>query len=131
MKKFFLSLSIFFIFFINFSLSQESLIEITNTNINVPDTYDFGEVIHNEHTKFIIKNSRSSAIVVSEIETPPGFFANISDMNIGAGKKVILYVGLKPEFIDDTGSFLEEIKIKTNLVMDIVIKVKGKIVKQE
>jgi len=108
--------------------AQDEIIEINSTNIDMPGVYDFGEINEAVYTKYIIKNNRSSAVIVSEVKTPSGFFANISDMNIAPNKKVILYVGLSPEYIDHVGAFEESIIIKTNLVMDIVVKLKGNIV---
>jgi hypothetical protein len=110
------------------SFSQDDIIEINNTSINVPGVYDFSQVTETAYTKYIIKNNRNSAVNVSDVVTPAGFFANISEMNIAAGKKVILYVGIEPSLADFEGDFEEEIIIKTNLIMDIVIKVKGSLV---
>ncbi len=116
----------------NVTFSQQDLIiEINNSNIKVPEVYDFGNVTDVVYAKYIIKNNRNSAVIVSEIVTPAGFFANIADMKIGAGKKVILYIGLKPDFVETKGNFENQIKIKTNLVSDIIINVKGNIVKEE
>lgn len=111
-----------------FSFSQDNIIEINNTSIDVPEVYDFGEVTGTSYTKFIIKNNRNSAVNVSDIATSAGFFANISEMNIASGKKVILYVGIEPSLAEFEGDFANEIIIKTNLIMDIVIKVKGNLV---
>ena len=90
--------------------------------------YDFGEVTETSYIKYIIKNNRNSAVNVSNVVTPAGFFANISEMSIASGKKVILYVGIEPSLSDFEGDFEEEIIIKTNLVMDIVVKVKGNLI---
>ncbi|MBN2892194.1 MAG: hypothetical protein JXL97_10025 [Bacteroidales bacterium] len=119
-------------FFITISISsfsQEGVIEINNTSIDMPDIYSFGEITETAYTKYVIKNNRNSAVNVSEVNTPAGFFANISDMNIASGKKVILYVGVEPKLIEKSGDFDENIVIKTNLVMDIVINLKGTITK--
>lgn len=111
------------------SFSQEQVIDINNTDISVPDIYDFGEISDRAFTKFIIKNNRNSAVTVSEILTPAGFFANISEMTIASDKKVILYIGLDPTFVEKEGNFEEKFVIKTNLIMDIEIKVKGHVKK--
>lgn len=129
MKKIAFFLGVFLFVLSNLSFSQDFVIEINNTNITTVDTNDFSQVTDAVYQKYIIKNNRNSTVVVSEIKTPSGFFANISDMNIGAGKKVILYVGLDPRFFDAGGDFSESIIVKTNLIMDIVINVKGTVVK--
>ena len=109
--------------------SQNSIIEINNTNINVPETHDFGQFSERVFKKYIVKNNRNSAVTVSEIKIPAGFFANISEMNIAAGKKVILYIGIEPSIAEFEGDFEEKIIIKTNLITDIEVKVKGTFVK--
>ena len=119
---------VFFLLIPIISSSQNSIIEINNTNIAVPDTHDFGQFNERVYTKFIIKNNRNSTVVVSNINTPAGFFANISDMNIASNKKVILYIGVEPSISDFDGDFEEEIVIKTNLITDIVVKVKGSLI---
>ncbi len=111
--------------------SQDLIIELNNSNIKVPEAYNFGDVTDVVYAKYIIKNSRNSAVTVSDVVTPPGFFANLADMRIGAGKRVILYIGLKPEFVEKDGNFEQQIKIKTNLVNDIIIPVKGNIIKKQ
>ncbi len=109
--------------------SQEDIIEINNTSINVPDKYDFGNISEAAYSKYIIKNNRNSLVTISNIKTPPGFFATISNKSIAAGKKVILYFGLDPNHTDFDGDFNKNIVIKTNLITDIVVKMKGHITK--
>ncbi len=123
-------LFLFVFIFVNCAVSQEDIVEINNTDIIVPQVYDFGDVDVTSYTKYIIKNNRNAPVNVKEVKTPAGFFANISDMNIAAGKKVILYIGLDPSFVEKEGVFENDIIIKTNLIMDIVIKVKGNIIKK-
>ena len=129
MKILFRLAVVFFLLFPLVSFSQNDIIEINNTSVDVPETYDFGQISETSYTKFIIKNNRGSIVKVSEIKTPSGFLANISEMNIGSGKKVILYVGIEPSIASFEGDFEEEIIIKTNLIMDIVIKLKGNLEK--
>lgn len=113
----------------SFLYAQEDIIEINNTNISVPETYDFGSITEAAYSKYIIKNNRNSAVIVSDIKTPAGFFASVSEMNIASGKKIILYFGLDPKHTDFSGVFVKCITIKTNLITDIVVEVKGNIVK--
>jgi len=129
MKKISIILGFFIIVFFTTSFSQDFIIEINNTSISTVEVKDFGEVTDATYQKYIIKNNRNSAVVVSKIVTPSGFFANISDMNIATGRKVILYVGLDPQFSDQAGFFSESIVLKTNLIMDITIEVKGTVIK--
>jgi hypothetical protein len=111
--------------------SQENLIEVNNTSITMPKEYDFGEVSETAFTKYIIKNNRKSVLKISDIDTPAGFFANISQMQIKPGKKVVLYVGLAPEYVKKEGPFEQKISIKTNLITDIIIKIKGTVKKTQ
>ena len=52
-------------------------------------------------------------------------------MKIASGKKVVLYVGIEPSIADFEGNFEDKIVLKTNLINDIVIKIKGNLVKKE
>jgi len=113
----------------SFLYAQEDIIEINNTNITVPETYDFGTISEVAYSKYIIKNNRNSAVAVSDIKTPAGFFASVSEKNIASGKKVILYFGLDPKHTEFDGNFVKCITIKTNLITDIVVELKGNIVK--
>jgi len=128
-KYFFIALLTFIFMQINIFSQQEGIIEINNTNIVIPGAYDFGTFNTTATTKYIIKNNRNSPVIVSNIKTPVGFFANISDMNIAPNKKVILYVGLEPSYTEINGNFEKEIVIETNLIMSIIIKLKGNIIK--
>lgn len=110
------------------SFAQDNIININNTKIEVPETYDFGEISETVHTKYLIKNNRNSTVVVSDIDTPAGFFASISKMSIAPGKKVILYFGLVPSQTNLDGNFNNKITIKTNLITDIEVKIKGNII---
>lgn len=127
MKKLsFLILSIFLPLFI---YSQENIININTKNIEVPETYNFGDISDYAYTQFILKNNRNAAVVVSKIETPPGFFASVSNSTINSNKRTVLTVGLKASETGLADEFEEDIIIKTNLVTDIIVKVKGKIIK--
>mgnify|MGYP000667709256 CR=1 FL=1 len=125
--KFLLALAFLASFSLTSNAQIEDVIEINNTNISVPNVYDFGDITEAVYTRYYIKNNRGSAVTVSNITTPAGFFANISDMNIASGKRVILYVGLEPSYVPEKGKFEKEIIIQTNLVTDIIIKLKGNI----
>ncbi len=128
MKKSILIIVVIALFSVGNVFSQDAIIQINNTSISTISIHDFGEISDAAYTKYIIKNNRRTAVTVSEVKTPSGFFANISDMNIAAGKNVILYVGLDPKLVNKTGAFDEKIVIKTNLVIDIEIPLKGVIV---
>jgi hypothetical protein len=110
-----------------FAQGQSDVIEINNTSIQTPETHDFGDVTEIEYVRYFIRNNRGSAVVVSNIKTPSGFFANISEMSIAPNKRVILYVGLDPSYVPEKGEFEKEIIISTNLVTNIVVQVKGNI----
>lgn len=125
MKK--LSFILLSFFLSSFAYSQDKIININTKNIEVPEVYDFGKISDNTYTQYVLKNNRNSAVVVSEITTPPGFFANISNKTIAPHKKSIVYVGLSPKATNFDDDFEAEIVIKTNLVTDIKIKLKGTI----
>jgi hypothetical protein len=129
-KYFFIVFIVIMFFQINTFSQDEGIIEINNTNIEIPEIHDFGTFSTTAMTKYIIKNNRSTPVVVSNIKTPVGFFANISDMNIAPNKKVILYVGLEPSYTEIKGNFEKEIVIETNLIMSIIIKLKGNIISE-
>lgn len=128
MKKIILISGLFVFLFFNTALSQDLVIEINNTNIAQIDTIDFGDISEVKYQKIIIKNNRNSTVKISEVITPSGFGANLSEMNIGADKKVVLYVGLDPRMVDFANEFSEKIVIKTNLIIDIEINIKGNII---
>ncbi len=110
-----------------FSFSQEARIEINNTSISNPQVYNFKDVTQKVYAKYLIKNNRNSTVVISDIKTPAGFFANISTTDIGAGKQAVLYVGLDPDYVEISGEFEEKIILKTNLIKNIEVTIKGRI----
>lgn len=120
-------LSLVLLFSSTVIFAQNEIIEVNNTDIKMSGVYDFGTVTESCYTKYIVKNNRSSDVVVSKIKTPPGFFANISNSTIKPNKKAILYVGLDPKHVEDKGVFLKNIVIETNLVTDIKLELKGDI----
>ena len=128
MKKNILILVVIVLLSVGNVFSQDVIIQINNTSISSVNVHDFGEISESAYTKYIIKNNRRTAVIVSEVKTPSGFFATISDMNIAAGKNVILYAGLDPKLMNKVGAFDQKIVIKTNLVIDIEIPLKGIIV---
>lgn len=107
--------------------AQSDVIEINNTSITSPNEYDFGNIDSISYVKYTLKNNRNSAVTISDVKTPAGFFADISEMTIQPNKKITVFVGLDPDFVDFKGQFSKDIVIKTNLIMDIVITLKGKI----
>ena len=123
-----------FILLISFlSLSfyaQDNEINIKNTSIQNADIQDFGTIDQMSYKKLIINNQRSTVVIIKNIITPDGFFANISDMEIKPGKNAVLYIGIDPNWTTINGEFQDTIKIKTNLIKDIIIPVKGKITKE-
>lgn len=125
MKK--LSFLLLSVFLSLIAYSQDNIININTKNIEVPAVYDFGKISDDAYTQYVLKNNRNSAVVVSDIITPPGFFANISNKTISPHKKSIVYVGLRPKATNFNDDFEAEIVIKTNLVTDIKIKLKGTI----
>ena len=109
------------------NFAQNNIIEINNTNISTPNEYDFGQVSDVAYCQYVIKNNRNTPVLVKDVVVPSGFFANISDSKIASGKKIILYVGLKPDMTGINGDFEKDIILKTNLITDITLKVKGTI----
>lgn len=113
---------------LNYIKAQSSdLIEINNTSITNPIICDLGQIDSIVYTKFLIKNNRATTVQISDIKLPSGFFADFSDMTILPNKKVTLFVGVDPRFADLKGSFEKKIILKTNLVTDIEITLKGNI----
>lgn len=104
---------------------SDEIIEINNTSINNPIICDFGQIDSIVYTKFFIKNNRASSVQINDTRIPSGFFVDFSDMTILPNKKITLYVGIDPRFVDLKGNFEKKIILKTNLVTDIEITLKG------
>ena len=104
---------------------SDDLIEINNTSITNPIVCDFGQIDSIVYTKFIIKNNRATSVQINDTRIPSGFFVDFSDMTILPNKKITLYVGIDPRFVDLKGAFEKKIILKTNLVTDIEITLKG------
>ena len=129
MKKILLIIIAVFASVANFA--QDNVVEINNTNISTPDVYDFGQIDDVVYCQYVIKNNRNTPVLIKDVVVPSGFFANISDSKIASGKKIILYIGLKPNMTGIDGDFEKNIILKTNLITDITLKVKGTVIKTE
>lgn len=124
MKKFIIFY--FFIFwFLTLEAQKEFLIEINQTSITELKPIDFGNIDSLVYEKVIIKNNRSSAVEIVDVKVPTGFFVDISDDKILPNKKIVVYVGLNPDFTEISGDFLKKVVLKTNLIADIEIPIKG------
>ena len=131
MKTFYLTFFLMLFFLTN--LQQVSAqdktkeIVIKNSTIVYPDVHDYGEIEENTRVvdKYIIINERESSVEIKNIKTPSGYMANISKSIINPSKKITLHLIIDSSWIDKKGDFIEKIIIKTNLVKDIVIEVRG------
>ena len=131
MKTFYFIFLFLLIFAMNFQQlsAQEKTKEIVikNSTIVYPEVYDYGEIEENTRvvSQYIIKNERESGVEIINIKTPPGYMASISKSIINSNKKITLHLIIDTSWIDKKGEFIEKIIIKTNLIKDIVIEVRG------
>ncbi len=141
MKKIFISLIItFFLLSIQIfaqnsaPVSQSNIIQINNTQIIVPDTLNIGNIQKGDQTyvQFIIINNRKNSVTISNIITPPGCGAQINSTILKPKSKTTLYVGFDTNWMSGVDSnFVYKIILKTNLIKDIIIPIKGKIVNSQ
>jgi hypothetical protein len=112
------------------SLKNDNIIIITKTQIVQPPTYDFGNVQKGSqaYAKFIIKNQRPNTIEITNIITPSGFGASMQKPVIKPKGQSEVYVGFDSNWIEADSTFEETIILETNLIKNISIKVKGKII---
>ena len=110
-----------------FAQEKTKEIVIKNSTIVYPEVHDYGEIEEDTRvvSQYIIKNERESGVEIKNIKTPPGYMASISKSIIKSNKKITLHLIIDTSWIDKKGEFTEKIIIKTNLIKDIVIEVRG------
>ncbi len=112
------------------SLKTDNIIIITKTQIIQPPVYDFGEVQKGSqaYAKFIIKNQRPNTVEITNISTPSGFGASMQKPVIKPKGQSEIYIGFDSNWVEADSTFEETIILETNLIKNINIKVKGKII---
>jgi len=72
-----------------------------------------------------IVNKRKTDVEIKNVRAPQGYMASISSNTIEAKDEVTIQIMFDTQFIQKKGEFDEKIIIKTDLIQDIEIEIKG------
>jgi ribosomal protein S6 len=119
-----------FIFLLSFNVlkaQNEFEIKIFDSTIQNAPIHDCGDIekAGREVLQYTIKNERKTDVEIINIKTPQGYMASTSTNVIESKDEATIYIMIERKFIENTGDFNEKIIIKTNLIQDIEIELKG------
>jgi len=113
--------------FLSSKAQDEFEILIFDSSIQTAPVYNIGEIKNGsqEMLTYKIVNKRKTDVEIKNVRAPQGYMASISSNTIEAKDEVTIQIMFDTQFIQKKGEFDEKIIIKTDLIQDIEIEIKG------